>query len=156
MAGLVHGSIDMDGLERRFLSADIRREGEGEGDVRADDSGADSDGGYDDSESAAGYNRTSSAWLGAPLEDKSMLTTHRPWGRTRSGRKGGPSVNTGPKGVKADYDEYRAHKEVERRVKAAERSALIDRLVSGAKTDTPSISFSAQQAGTRPPSTVPV
>ena len=38
------------------------------------------------------------------------------------------------------------YKEVERQFKAAERSALIDRLVSGAKTDTPSVSYSAQQA----------
>ena len=65
-------------------------------------------------------------------------------GRTRSGRKAGPREHR-PKGVKADYDEYRAHKEVERRVKAAERSALIDRLVEVPR-QTPRASFSAQQA----------
>ena len=90
MAGLVHGSIDMDGLERRFLSADIRREGEGEGDVRADDSGADSDGGYDDSESAAGYNPDVERLAReAPLEDKSMLTGRALGEHRAQGRQGG-------------------------------------------------------------------
>jgi hypothetical protein len=157
MAGLVHGSIDMDGLERRLLSQDIRRESAGERDVRdaADDSGADSDGAYCPDgygERAYDYNPEVERLASNPnpnAEDKSGLSRHRPTGGRSRGRQGGPSVNTGPKGVKADYAEYQVHQEAERRFKAAERSALIERLVAGAKTDTPSISHSAQQARDR-------
>ncbi len=140
MAGLVHGSIDMDPLERKFLTSNVMKDDDDD-DLRGHDSGDDAVDGGGDAERAPGYDPVVEAIAASkPRDDKSMLSLHRP---------GASTNNTGPKGVKADYAEWKEYRQVERAQQEATRTALIDRLCSGAKTDTPSISYAAEQARAR-------
>ena len=132
MAGLVHGSIDMDAMERKFLTTNLAKEDVN--DERDQDSGDENDTG--DPDLGHDYDPVVEAIAAAqPKDDKSMLTMNR--------SKGG---NTGPKGVKADYEEWRKHQESQREREAAEREALLQCLASGAISTTPSVSYSAMEA----------
>jgi hypothetical protein len=132
MAGLVHGSIDMDAMERKFLTSNINKQDND--DTRLNDSGDEMEKG--DPERGSDYNPTVEAIAAAaPQIDKSMLTMNR--------AEGG---NTGPKGVKADYNEWKLYHENERKKVEEERDNLILRLVTGTSTTSPSISYSAMEA----------
>jgi hypothetical protein len=133
MSSLVHGSIDMDAMERKFFTTNLATEDSND-DLRENDSGEEED--HGDPDHGIGYDpEVEAVAAAAPHTDKSMLRQHRP--------EGG---NTGPKGVKADYNEWQKHKEEERSRAEAEREALLLRLVSGATSSTPSVSYSAMEA----------
>ena len=132
MAGLVHGSIDMDAMERKFLTTNLTKEDID--DTRANDSGDDADDG--DPDHGYDYNPEVEAIAAAkPLTDKSMLTMNRTQGN-----------NTGPKGVQADYQEWLQHNNQETKQAAQDREQLLERLAKGATTTTASVSYSALEA----------
>ena len=131
MSGLIHGSIDMDAMERKFFTSNINKQDID--DTRHNDVDPGQAG---DIERGNDYNPEVEAIASAtPHTDKSMLN------QNRTG-----SANTGPKGVKADYDEYKQHQEQERARINQEKEAVLDRLVNGAISSTPSVSYSAMEA----------
>ena len=119
-------------MERKFFTTNLATEDSND-DLRENDSGEEED--HGDPDHGIGYDpEVEAVAAAAPHTDKSMLRQHRP--------EGG---NTGPKGVKADYNEWQKHKEEERSRAEAER-ALEHTRHQGLSRDTQRVPERAGQA----------